>query len=338
MTANHPDPDTLADLAADVLPSDLARAVESHVMGCAHCGALLDGAERVRTLLLSADPGPMPDQLWTRLEQALLAEAAAAAGPGTGVQGRVSGNTTGIMRRLPGGQTGLQETVAGGPAERSGERTQVLHRPGRIPQPTRRQTRRNNRGPERTDAPSRGARLPMVLVAAAALIAVATVGTLLVRNMHNNADPGTTAAADLSEAKEREAVVSLTRTSASGTDYTAPKLDQQVNALISKPPKALSAQPQPQAPGETKAAAGVGGGVSGNAALADRKALAECLTALDVPAGTRPLAVDLGSFEGQEAAIIVLPARERGYEVWAVARTCNKNDDGTIYYQVVKAQ
>jgi hypothetical protein len=334
VTANHPDQDTLADLAADVLPSDLARAVESHVMGCAHCGALLDSAERVRTLLLSADPGPMPDQLWARLEQALLAEAAA--GPGTGVQGRASGNTTGIMRRAPSGQTGLQEAVAGGPAERSGERTQVLHRPGRIPQPTRRQTRRNDRGPERTDAPSRGARMPMVLVAAAALIAVATVSTLLVRNMHNNADPGTTAAADLSEAKEREAVVSLTRTSASGTNYTAPQLNQQVNALIGKPPKALSAQPQ--APGDAKAGAGVGGGVSGNAALADRKALAECLTALDVPAGTRPLAVDLGSFEGQEAAIIVLPARERGYEVWAVARTCNKNDDGTIYYQVVKAQ
>jgi hypothetical protein len=332
VTANHPDPDTLADLAADVLPTDLARAVESHVMGCAHCGALLDGAERVRALLLSADPGPMPDQVWDRLEQALLAEAAA--GPGTGLQGRVSGNTTGVMRRVPSGQTGLQEPVPGGAAERSGERTQVLHRPGRIPQPTRRQTRRDNRGPERTDTPSRGSRTPMILVAAAALVAVATVGTLLVRNMHNNADSGATASAALPSEGRREAEVSLTRVSASGTDYLGSRLNQQVNALIGQPPKPLPAVPKVSGDASTDTAAGAGS----NMLLADPKALADCLAALDVPAGTRPLAVDLASFEGQEAAIIVLPAREKGYEVWAVARTCNKDDDGTISYQVVKAQ
>ena len=78
--------------------------------------------------------------------------------------------------------------------------------------------------------------------------------------------------------------------------------------------------------------------VTGNTSLADPKALAECLTALDAPAGSRPLAVDLASFQGQEAAIIVLPAREQGYEVWAVARTCSAADDGTISYQVVKPQ
>ena len=101
------------------------------------------------------------------------------------------------MRRVPSGQTGLQEAVTGGVPERSGERTQVLHRPGRIPQPTRRSTRRDNRGPERTDAPDRHSRLPMLLVAAAALVAVATVGGLLVRNLHNNDDAGTAASANL---------------------------------------------------------------------------------------------------------------------------------------------
>jgi hypothetical protein len=332
VTAYHPDPDTLADLTASVLPPDLARAVESHVMGCARCAGVLDGAERVRSLLVSADPGPMPDQVWGRLEQTLLAEAAA--GPGTGVQGRVGGSPTGVIRPVRSGQTGLQDAVTGGFPERSAERTQVLHRPGRIPQPTRRQARKNNRGRERTDAPPRGARLPMVLVAAAALVAVGTVGTLLVRNLHDTSDAGTTAS--LSTPQQREAEVSLTKVTGSGTAYTNAQLVQQVNTLLGKRLPALSAAPAVSPSGAPAAADSAVGAVQGNLALADPKTLAACLTALGAPAGARPVAVDLGTFDGQEAAIIVLPARGKGYEVWAVTRTCNQTDDGTLSYVEIK--
>jgi hypothetical protein len=165
---------------------------------------------------------------------------------------------------------------------------------------------------------------------------VGTVGTFLLRNAGD--DTGAAASANLTarEQQERSAAVSLTRVSASGTAYSAAQLGQQVNSLLAKPPAA--ATPLPAKPSGADTAAEVGGAASGNTALTDPKALAGCLSALDTPAGVRPLAVDLGSFNGQEAAIIVLPAPDKGYEVWAVARTCGPQDDGTISYRVVPAQ
>lgn len=70
----HPDDDFLADLAADVLPTHQARAVEAHVMACPRCTTLLTDAEQVRNLLLTDVPGPMPADVLARIEQALQLE------------------------------------------------------------------------------------------------------------------------------------------------------------------------------------------------------------------------------------------------------------------------
>jgi anti-sigma factor ChrR (cupin superfamily) len=56
----HPDPDLLADLAAEVLPEDLARRVETHVVGCESCADRLAEAEGIRGLLRRQEVPTLP--------------------------------------------------------------------------------------------------------------------------------------------------------------------------------------------------------------------------------------------------------------------------------------
>src|SRR4051794_37686220 len=81
MPGRHPDDDLLADLAADVLPVDQAREVEAHVLACDRCASLLSDAEHVRGLLLADDAGPVPPEIWTRIEAALQAASPASPAP-----------------------------------------------------------------------------------------------------------------------------------------------------------------------------------------------------------------------------------------------------------------
>jgi hypothetical protein len=95
-----------------------------------------------------------------------------------------------------------------------------------------------------------------------------------------------------------------------------------------------------QAPPVAGPAPAQGGAADRSAVAADPTAddvtnparLAACLTALGVPAA-RLVAVDLATYEGREAAILLLTAADgRGHEVWAVERSCAPGAEGALKY------
>ena len=50
----------------------------------------------------------------------------------------------------------------------------------------------------------------------------------------------------------------------------------------------------------------------------------------------RPLLVDLATYNGKPAAILVLPSATHGRELWVVSRTCAPNGkDGTVLFKAL---
>jgi hypothetical protein len=61
--------------------------------------------------------------------------------------------------------------------------------------------------------------------------------------------------------------------------------------------------------------------------------LAGCLSALGVAPG-RLVAVDLATYEGREAAILLVTSADgTGHEIWAVDRTCAPGSEGALTYK-----
>lgn len=325
----HPDADSLADLAAEVLPASRAEELEAHVRACAQCSGLLAEAERVRGLLRAADPGPMPADVTARLDAVLAAEWARESA-------REPGRTS--VRQGPEAFEPDTPPTLQAPARPSGGRP--LSRPSRSTQRTRRQVREE----ERDDArPGRSRRW---LALAAGVIVVAGLGGVVVREIGGGSSTGSGGASAESAGGPAAAPASITPVLATGTDYGPNTLDAQVKALLAKSRTAPLAQAATPGAADQSAAASGGSPAplaspsralrAGGQSLRDPAALQGCLEAIDA-AGVRPLAVDLATYQGREAAILVLPGRDGGYEVWAVARDCRPGNDGTLHFAAVRA-
>lgn len=160
--------------------------------------------------------------------------------------------------------------------------------------------------------------LRRVLVAAAAAVIVVGAGSaLLARKPHSAPDSAASSGAgERSLAAPRAAVPSAlpAHVIASGTAYTranvVPLAGQLARAPGAGPDTALS--PAPTGP------------------LATPAGLAACLQALGTTA--QPLVVDLASYDGRPAAVLVLPLASGGREVWVVGRDCRPGADGTMFY------
>ena len=85
-------------------------------------------------------------------------------------------------------------------------------------------------------------------------------------------------------------------------------------------------------PAAGKAVQHRGGGL--RACCATPQGLAGCLSALGAPS-TTPLLVDVATFEGKPAAVLVLPGDGRRPEIWVVSPTCTPGADGMKYFTTV---
>jgi hypothetical protein len=79
-------------------------------------------------------------------------------------------------------------------------------------------------------------------------------------------------------------------------------------------------------------ASGFTAGVAESTSLTTPAGLRACLGALGVTSGA-PVLVDLATYEGKPAAVIVVPSPSGvGRQVWVVSRTCAGTQDGLAYY------
>lgn len=343
--SEHPNNDLLADLAAEVLPDDLAGHVQDHVMVCALCAGLLADAEGVRQMLLQVEPEQMPDEVLIRIERALLTarreDEAALAGEAqeTRLLNRVPPVGAEVGRGDPNrriiARGGNQAAPATGPLTGSlatGPKTGRLSRMSAPAQSARRQAIEE----QKADRPSLLSRAMPALKIAAVLVVVggAGVGALQLRGGGSDAADTAAGAADAGPPI-------VTPVQSSTTDYLRKQLPSQVKSLIAtsheelesavaspESARSLSADPTAAAKAAQEDPAAPEASQQGQL-LRSPEALQACLKAIGA-AQVQPLAVDLARYGGREAAIIVLPADGGGVDVWVVARDCRPGSDGTI--------
>jgi hypothetical protein len=373
MPARHPDDDLLADLAADVLPAGQARAVETHVLACERCAGLLEDAERVRSLLLSGDPGPVPADVWQRIETALAAEGTPSHGSTTGPDR--AADTAAFQAfadaaaaadsavRLPASRDPSSPTrsphslSADAPDDDAGWTDDA----DPLDDPVRWSGRpvtsgRSGSGASRRDARTgAGGRRGYLLLAAAAVLAVVAVTgsvKLLGRGGASGGAALSAGAAGASQSAPAPASASAdagpntagARIVRSGRDYRASTLAAQASELIATKSGASAAAttggsagavPSPQAQGPELSRLPAPAVPPDTAAddITNPTRLTACLGALGV-ARDRLVALDLATYEGREAAILLLNAADgSGHEVWAVERSCAPGAEGALKYE-----
>jgi hypothetical protein len=125
---------------------------------------------------------------------------------------------------------------------------------------------------------------------------------------------------------------------ASGTDYTKANLVGLLRQRLAEKELAPAGNgfegtpPAPSTPTSTATAKATGRPAG---PLTTTAGLRACLDGLGVP-GVVPLYVDLATFEGKPAAVVVLPAGNGAEVAWVVSRTCAPGNDGTLYYAALK--
>lgn len=190
---------------------------------------------------------------------------------------------------------------------------------------------------QKADEPSRWPKIRPQLVAAVVLVLALAGGAVTWQTLRSNSESASSEAAAASSS-ETPLLVTVQMT---GTAYQKADLKSQVTQLVQNTNESLAAGTAATTDSTLAAQSADGADESSDDSAADAEstqngelltsqdALHACLKAIG-QADAQPVAVDLATYNGQEAALIVLPGTTSGYEVWVVARTCQPGDDGTI--------
>jgi hypothetical protein len=329
----HPSPEEVDGLLDTDAPVD--GRVSAHVAGCDECTQVLEGMRSVRRLLRAAgsvSPDVPPE-----------------------VQARVAA------------------ALSRASAQRSGTVVPLAPR-GRRPRRERldevkdadRDSNEEWYGSGLGETPRSAARVPRWLTVAAGLAVLAGAGAAA-SQLLDRGDAGSTAsvagadAGGESKAEAEAEAAPFRGVTASGTSYTVDSLATDVTRLLQR----SSATPEQgwtaagsggnrtgggdlgtngRADAGTEAAPGVSGAAkaeddaeAARAWLAQPAAVDSCLTALGVAVQT-PLAVDVGTWQGEQAAVLVLsdPSRSNAVQVWVVGPHCGQDGDELLHHEVVQ--
>jgi predicted anti-sigma-YlaC factor YlaD len=167
-------------------------------------------------------------------------------------------------------------------------------------------------------------RVTKSLVAAAAVALIGAGGFAALHR--NSANPSTAAGASSASAGDKGATVQGAAQAAvpvrhSGTKYTTANITDEVRAQLATPVESTGGGSAIQPAAGTDATT-----------LASPAGLKACLAALNAPSAV-PLLVDLATYNGKPAAVLVLPSATNGQELWVVSPTCAPNKDGTLLFK-----
>jgi len=282
----HADAETLAAFREELLSRRKAARVSAHLAACSRCAELDAQLTEVSALLTTSAAPPMPDALTARIEAAIAAEAAArAAAAADGTLAAADGT---VAVGVAGAGTGSRDRAA------------PPSRPSRPPG-----------GPGR-------ARLALRVAAVTAAVVVVAgggygVARLLTANPESSTSAGSGSAAapasGINGKASRQAIGGFRAPSAagnsapaariirSGTDYQPGQLDAQVSAVF------------------TQHGTGAGSATSPGPSAAHQPAASVPRMPACVPyvtRGKRPLLVDLATYQGRPATVIVIPGATSG--------------------------
>jgi hypothetical protein len=177
---------------------------------------------------------------------------------------------------------------------------------------------------------------------------VALVGAIIGGNVlgSNNSATNTSGSVAASDTVRDIPMTSYAATQ-SGTKYDESALDSQVTQLVAAratfsptpapPADSTAATPSPTGSEEFAGAEPTPSGDRGVAPLATDPAAAQaCLEGYLGVSGVEPLALDIGRWQGEPAAVIVLPAAEPNLaEVWVIDPDCSGPQDSLLYFATV---